>query len=105
MLGDSEARDLVAALDQQNTTTDAGLVPPAYLREVIGIVDGSRPFWDSLESGTLPASGMKFYKPRRVVLAETAVTAEEAEFASRETEIDNIEIDVVKIGGANIVIG
>jgi HK97 family phage prohead protease len=103
MLGNSEARDLVAALDQQNTTTDAGLVPPAYLREVIGIVDGQRPFWDSLESGVLPASGMKFYKPRRVVLAETDVTAEEAEFASRETEIDNIEIDVIKIGGANIL--
>jgi HK97 family phage prohead protease len=103
MLGNSEARDLVAAIENQNTTTDAGLVPPAYLREVIGIVDGQRPFWDSLESGVLPASGMKFYKPRRVVLAETAVTDEEAEFASRETEIDNLEVDVVKIAGANIV--
>jgi HK97 family phage prohead protease len=103
MLGNSEARDLVAALETQNTTTDAGLVPPTYLREVIGIVDGQRPFWDSLESGVLPASGMKFYKPRRVVLAETDITAEEAEFASRETEIDNIEIDVIKIAGANIL--
>jgi HK97 family phage prohead protease len=101
MLGNNDARDLVAALDVQNTTTDAGLVPPVYLREVIGIVDAQRPFWDSLESGVLPANGMKFYKPRRVVLAETAVTAEEAEFASRETEIDNIEIDVIKIAGGN----
>jgi HK97 family phage prohead protease len=101
--GDNQARDLVAALDEQNTTTDSGMVPPTYLRDVIGIVDGSRPFWDSLESGTLPASGMKFYKPRRVVLATTAQTAEEAEFGSTETEIDNIEIDVIKIAGANIV--
>jgi hypothetical protein len=46
---------------------------------------------------------MKFYKPRRVVLAEAALTAEEAEFASRETEIDHLEVDVVKIAGANIV--
>jgi HK97 family phage prohead protease len=103
MLGNSEARDLVAAIEQQNTTTDSGLVPPTYLREVIGIVDGQRPFWDSVESGVLPASGMKFYKPRRVVLATTAETAEEAEFDSTETEIDNVEIDVIKIAGANIV--
>jgi HK97 family phage prohead protease len=101
--GDTQARDLVAALDNQNTTTDSGMVPPAYLRDVIGIVDGQRPFWDSLESGTLPAAGMKFYKPRRKVLATAAVTAEEAEFDSTETEIDNIEIDVIKIAGANIV--
>ena len=101
--GDQTSRDLVAALDEQNTTTDGGLVFPQYLRDIIGIVDGQRPFWDSLQSGALPTSGMKFYKPRRVILAEAAVTAEEAEFASRETEIDNVEIDVVKIAGANIV--
>ena len=102
-LGNTQARDLIAALDNQNTTTDSGMIPEVYLRDIIGIVDGQRPFWDSLQSGTLPASGMKFYKPRRVVLAEAALTAEEAEFASRETEIDHLEVDVVKIAGANIV--
>jgi len=103
MHGNYEARDLLAALEEQNTTTDSGMVPPAFLRDVIGIVYGGRPFWDSVESGTLPAAGMKFYKPLRKVLATTAVTAEEAEFDSTETEIDNIEIDVVKIAGANVV--
>jgi HK97 family phage prohead protease len=101
--GNYEARDLLAAIDEQNTTTDSGMVPPTYLRDIIGVLYGGRPFWDSLESGTLPASGMKFYKPRRKVLATTAVTAEEAEFDSTETEIDNLEVDVVKIAGANIV--
>jgi HK97 family phage prohead protease len=101
--GDFEARDLLAALEEQNTTTDSGMVPPTYLRDIIGIVYGGRPFWDSVESGTLPASGMKFYKPLRKVLATTAVTAEEAEFDSTETEIDNIEIDIIKIAGANVV--
>jgi HK97 family phage prohead protease len=101
--GNYEARDLLAALEEQNTTTDSGMVPPTYLRDIIGVLYGGRPFWDSLESGTLPASGMKFYKPLRKVLATTAVTAEEAEFDSTETEIDNLEVDVVKIAGANIV--
>jgi HK97 family phage prohead protease len=101
--GDADARDIIAAIAQQTTTTDAGLVPPTHLREVIGIVDGQRPFWDSLQSGVLPASGLKFFKPRRKVLATTAVTAEGAEFASTETEIDNLEVDIVKIAGANKV--
>jgi HK97 family phage prohead protease len=101
--GDFEARDLLAALDEQNTTTDSGMVPPVYLRDIIGIVYGGRPFWDSLEAGTLPASGMKFYKPLRKINATTAVTAEEAEFDSTETEIDSKEVDVVKIAGANVV--
>ena len=101
--GDADARDIIAAIAQQTTTTDAGLVPPTHLREVIGIVDGQRPFWDSLQSGVLPASGLKFFKPRRKVLATTAITAEGAEFASTETEIDNLEVDIVKIAGANKV--
>lgn len=101
--GDASARDIIAAIAEQTSVTDAGLVPPTHLREVIGIVDGSRPFWDSLQSGVLPASGLKFFKPRRKVLATTAVTAEGAEFGSTETEIDNIEVDIIKIAGANKV--
>jgi len=101
--GDSDARDLVAALDVATTSENIGVVPPTYLRDLIGIIDDSMPFADSLEQGTLPASGMKFYRPVIGVQATTAVTAEGVELDSTDTTITSLEVDVVKIGGANII--
>jgi HK97 family phage prohead protease len=103
MRGDLDARDLVAALDAATTTENIGVVPPTYLRDIIGIIDGSMPFADSIEQGVLPASGMKFYRPVLGAKATTAVTAEATEFDSTDTAITSMEIDVVKIGGANKV--
>jgi HK97 family phage prohead protease len=101
--GDSEARDLVAALDVATTSENIGVVPPTYLRDLIGIIDDQMPFADSLEQGVLPASGMKFYRPVIGVQATTAITAEGVELDSTDTTITSLEIDVVKIGGANII--
>lgn len=99
--GDADSRDLVAALDAATTTENIGVVPPTYLRDLIGIVDASMPFADSIEQGTLPATGMKFYRPVLGTQATTAVTAEAVELDSTDTTITSMEIDVVKIGGAN----
>jgi HK97 family phage major capsid protein len=101
--GNSDARDLVAAIDAATTSENIGVVPPTYLRDLIGIIDNSMPFADSLEQGVLPASGMKFYRPVLGVQATTAVTAEAVEFDSTDTTITSKEIDVVKIAGANKV--
>jgi HK97 family phage prohead protease len=101
--GNSDARDLVAAIDAATTTENIGVVPPTYLRDLIGIIDNSMPFADSLEQGVLPASGMKFYRPVIGTQATTAVTAEAVEFDSTDTTITSKEIDVVKIAGANKV--
>ena len=103
MRGDSDARDLVAALDVATTSENAGVVPPTYLREVVGVVDASRPFIDSIETAALPASGMKIYTPRITAQATVAQTAESVEFDSTDTAIDTIETNVVKFAGANIV--
>ena len=101
--GNSDARDLVAALDAATTTENIGVVPPSYLRDLIGIIDNSMPFADSIEQGTLPASGMKFYRPVIGTQATAAITAEAVEFDSTDTTITSKEIDVVKIAGANKV--
>lgn len=101
MQGDRDARDLVAALDAATTTENIGVVPPTYLRDVIGIIDASMPFADSLEQGVLPATGMKFYRPVLGTQATTAETAEAVELDSTDTTITSLEIPVVKIGGAN----
>lgn len=99
--GDADSRDLVAALDAATTTENIGVVPPTYLRDIIGIIDGAMPFADSIEQGTLPATGMKFYRPVLGTQATTAQTAEAVELDSTDTTITSLEIPVVKIGGAN----
>jgi HK97 family phage prohead protease len=99
--GDADSRDLVAALDAATTAENIGVVPPTYLRDIIGIIDSSMPFADSIEQGTLPATGMKFYRPVLGTQATTAQTAEAVELDSTDTTITSLEIDVVKIGGAN----
>ena len=101
--GDSNARDIVAALDAATTAENIGVVPPTYLRDIIGIIDDSMPFAMSLEQGVLPASGMKFYRPVLGTQATTAVTAEAVEFDSTDTTITSQEVNVVKIAGANRV--
>ena len=99
--GDADSRDLVAALDAATTAENIGVVPPTYLRDIIGIVDNSMPFADSIEQGVLPATGMKFYRPVLGTQATTAQTAEAVELDSTDTTITSLEVNVVKIGGAN----
>jgi HK97 family phage prohead protease len=98
--GDSDARDLVAALQVATVAENTGMVPPTYLRDVIGIIDSSRPFIDSIERAALPASGMKIFTPKLGTQAQVALTAEGAEFGSTDTTVTFQEDDVVKFAGA-----
>ena len=67
--GDNDARDLIAALQVATVAENTGMVPPNYLRDVIGIIDNSRPFIDSIERAALPASGMTINVPSLVTSA------------------------------------
>ena len=101
--GDTDARDLVAALQIATVSENTGTVPPNYLRDVIGVIDSSRPFIDSIERAPLPASGMKVFTPKLGAQATTALTAEGVEFSSTDTAVSFQEDNVVKFAGANIV--
>ncbi len=101
--GDADARDLVAALQVATVAENTGMVPPNYLRDVIGIIDNSRPFIDSIETAALPASGMKVFTPKLGTKATVAVTAEGAEFSSTDTTVTFQEDTVVKFAGAGII--
>ncbi len=101
--GDADARDLVAALQVATVAENTGMVPPNYLRDIIGVIDASRPFIDSIESAPLPASGMKIFTPKLGTKASVAVTAEGAEFASSDTTVTFQEDTVVKFAGAGII--
>jgi HK97 family phage prohead protease len=101
--GDTDARDLIAALAIGTVTENTGMVPPNYLRDVIGVIDSSRPFIDSIERAPLPASGLKIYTP---VLGQQAIvgeTAEGVEYASQDTAVSFQENNIVKFAGANVI--
>ena len=101
--GDTDARDLVAALQIATVSENTGMVPPNYLRDVIGVIDSSRPFIDSIERAPLPASGMKIFTPKLGTQATVALTAEGSEFSSTDTTVTFQEDNIVKFAGANIV--
>jgi HK97 family phage prohead protease len=101
--GDADARELVAALQVATVAENTGMVPPTYLRDVIGIIDSSRPFIDSIERAALPASGMKVFTPKLGVQAAVDLTAEGAEFASADTTVTFQEDNVVKFAGAGVL--
>ena len=98
--GDADARELVAALQVATVTENTGMVPPTYLRDVIGIIDSQRPFIDSIERAALPASGMKIFTPKLGTQAAVGLTAEGAEFTSVDTTVTFQEDNVVKFAGA-----
>ena len=101
--GDADARDLVAALSVATVAENTGMVPPTYLKDIIGIIDASRPFIDSIERAALPASGMKIFTPKLGAQAIVGLTAEGAEYASQDTAVTFQEDTVVKFAGAGVL--
>jgi hypothetical protein len=79
------------------------MVPPNYLRDIIGVIDDSRPFINSIERAALPASGMKVFTPKLGAQATVALTAEGNEFDSTDTVVTFQEDNIVKFAGANII--
>jgi HK97 family phage prohead protease len=101
--GDNDARDLLAALAIGTVTENTGMVPPNYLRDVIGVIDSSRPFIDSIERAPLPASGLKIFTPVLGAQAIVGETAEGVEYASQDTAVTFQENNIVKFAGANVI--
>jgi HK97 family phage prohead protease len=101
--GDNDARDLVAALEVATVSENTGMVPPNFLRDIIGIIDDRRPFINSIERAALPAFGMKVNTPVLGAQATVAETAEGAEFDSTDTVVTFQEDDIIKFAGANII--
>jgi hypothetical protein len=82
------------------TSDNLGVVPPAYLNEMIGIIDPSRPFLQSTRRLTTPRSGMQLTVPKIVTRPTTGVqAAEKDELASTTTSITPVNYNPVTIGG------
>lgn len=61
--GDLSVAEVRAALSQSTTGDLAGIVPPAYVGEIVGLINPGRPTINAISNRALPASGMKVTYP------------------------------------------
>ena len=102
-LGDHDSQMLVtAALQEQTTTRDAGVIPVPLLREIIGVVDDTRYFINSISRAPLPDAGMSFRIPKITALPSVAEQAAELdEVSSTNSEIEDITVNIKTFAGGN----
>jgi len=107
-LGNTDSADVVrhvtAAVAKQDTNRDAGIVPVRYLREIIALVDVTRPFINSIDRQALPDAGMSFKIPK--VTTEVSVGEQVSEFdelSSTQGQIEDITVDIKTFGGVQDV--
>ena len=101
MTGDRIPEAQMRTLDDVITTDNVGVVPPAYLTELIGVIDPSRPFLSTTRRLPTPSSGTKLIVPVINQRPEVAVqSSEKAEVASTKSIIGTTEFDMVSIAGA-----
>jgi phage head maturation protease len=86
------------------TADNLGVVPEAFLSELIGVIDPSRPFLATTRRMPLPTAGMTINVPVITQRPTTAVQAEEKDdISSTKTIITSTGFDAVTIaGGADI---
>jgi len=108
MLSGERINDLqMRALADLVTADNVGVVPDAYLSEIIGVIDPSRPFLNSTRKLDLPSAGMSLVVPKIVTRPTAGVQAvygdesspEKAEITSTVTSITNVSYDAITIAG------
>jgi HK97 family phage prohead protease len=108
MLSGERVNDLqMRELADLVTSDNVGVVPDAYLTEMIGVIDPSRPFLQSTRKLDLPAAGMSLVVPKIVTRPTAGVQAvygdesypEKSEITSTTTSITNVTYDAVTIAG------
>lgn len=89
------------ALAEIVTTTNMGVVPPAYSSELIGPIDKARPFLETTRQLPKPSSGTALIVPRIVTRPTVGVqVAEKDELTSTNTAIDTVSFAMLTLGGA-----
>jgi HK97 family phage major capsid protein len=82
------------------TTDNLGVVPEAFSREIIGIIDASRPFLGSTRRIPTPAAGMTLNVPVLTTRPTAGVQVNEKdEVTSTETSITSAGFDAITIAG------
>jgi phage head maturation protease len=98
--GERLAADQVRTLDDVITSDNLGVVPPAYLTELIGVIDPSRPFLSTTRRLPTPSAGVKLIVPIITQRPEVAVQDQEKhDIASTPSKISTTEFDMVTAAG------
>jgi hypothetical protein len=101
MTGERIPDQQMRALDDVITTDNAGVVPPAYLTELIGVIDTSRPFLSTTRRLETPDSGMTLNVPVITQRPTAGIQAtEKTEVSSQKTIIGLEQFNAVTIAGA-----
>ena len=82
------------------TTDNAGVVPEAYLGEIRGVIDSSRPFMETTRRLPTPSAGTSLRVPKitqRPTVAQQ--TTEKTELSSQKTIIGSDTFEMVTKGG------
>ena len=82
------------------TADNLGVIPTAYMDEIIGIIDPARPFLQSTRRLNTPRAGLQLSVPTIVTRPTTGVQANEKdELSSGETSIVPTTFNPVTVGG------
>ncbi|RPI25081.1 MAG: phage major capsid protein [Actinobacteria bacterium] len=91
-------------LDDDTTTTAAGIVPDYLSNDVISLIDARRPFVESVPSDPVGAYGMSVVYPEVKVKPTVAIqAAEKTEVESTAMDIDPTSVDLKTYAGASDV--
>ena len=91
-------------LADDTTTTAAGLVPDYLCSDIIGLINNSRPFVDSIASDPIGPYGMSVVYPKVVQRPDVNVQAtEKTQVTSQAMDIDPITVDLITYAGASDV--
>ena len=89
------------ALADVITTTNAGMVPPGYLSEMVGVINPARPFMNSTRRVDMPDNGMQIIYPRLVTRPTVGEQAtQKSEVTSTGVTTDTATANVRTFAGA-----
>ena len=98
--GDRIPEQQMRALAEVVSSDNAGVVPDAYSKELIGVIDTRRPFLSSTRRIPTPAAGMSLVVQVITQRPTTAVqSTEKTELSSQTTKISTKTFDMITVGG------
>jgi hypothetical protein len=104
--GDADAAGVMAkyALEVDNTTTAAGVVPDHLADEYLTIIATTRPFVNNIAQDSIGAAGMSVVYPKKTSGPSVGVQAtENLEVSSTSLVIGALSVDLLTYAGANRV--
>jgi phage head maturation protease len=100
MSGERIPQEQLRAWSDLITTDNLGVVPPAHMSEMIGVISAARPFLSTTRQLNLPASGMSLILPQLITRPTVGIQAtEKTLITSTETSITPATFSPVTIAG------